>query len=139
MTDEEIAAQQQKKHLRSGLLLNDEAVLQAMEAGSEYEFLPIAVKKRGSSVPDALATAEQLGLLAGHIEQTLQKLAAELGGGSIAAAPGFKSRQDNACSYCQYKEMCGFEDGERGEHCRHMKNLPTEQVWTMMEGEREDG
>ena len=41
--------------------------------------------------------------------------------------------------YCQYKEMCGFEDGARGEHCRPMKNLPTEQVWTMMEGEREDG
>ncbi len=139
MSDEEIAAQQQKKHLRSGLLLNDEAVLQAMEAGSEYEFLPITVKKKGSSVPDALATAQQLGVLAGHIEKTLQKLAAELGGGSIAAAPGFKSAQNNACAYCQYKEMCGFEDGERGEHCRPMKNLPTEQVWTLMEGEREDG
>ena len=139
LTDEEIAAQQQKKHLRSGLLLHDEAVLQAMEAGSEYEFLPIAVKKRGSSVPDALATAQQLGVLAGHIEQTLQKLAAELGSGSIAAAPSFKNAQNNACAYCAYKEMCGFEDGERGEHCRPMKNLPTEQVWTMMEGEREHG
>ena len=139
MTDEEIAAQQRKKHLRSGLLLNDEAVLRAMEAGEEYEFLPIAVKKKGSSVPDALATAEQLGVLAGHIEQTLQKLAAELGGGSIAAAPCFKSAQNNACAYCQYKEMCGFEDGERGEHCRPLKNLPTEQVWTMMEGERDNG
>ena len=139
MTDAEIAAQQRKTHLRSGLLLNDEAVLQAMEAGSEYEYLPVTVKKRGSSVPDALATAQQLGVLAGHIEQTLQKLAAELGGGSIAAAPSFKSLQNNACVYCQYKEMCGFEDGERGEHCRPMRNLPTEQVWTLMEGEREDG
>lgn len=139
MTDEEITAQQRKKHLRSGLLLNDEAVLRAMEAGEEYEFLPVTVKKRGSSVPDALATAQQLGVLAGHIEQTLRKLAAELGGGSIAAAPSFKSAQNNACAYCQYKEMCGFEDGERGEHCRPMKNLPTEQVWTMMEGERDNG
>ncbi len=139
LSDEEIAARQQKKHLRSGLLLNDETVLQAMEAGSEYEFLPVTVKKRGSSVPDALATAQQLGVLAGHIEQTLQKLAAELGGGSIAAAPSFKSARNNACVYCQYKGMCGFEDGERGEHCRPMKSLPTEQVWTMMEGERGNG
>lgn len=139
LSDAEIRAQQQKKHLRSGLLLNEEAVLEAMESGGEYEFLPVTVKKRGSSVPDALATAQQLGVLAGHIEQTLQKLAAELGGGSIAAAPGYKSAQNNACVYCQYKEMCGFEDGERGEHCRPMKNMPTEQVWTLMEGEREDG
>lgn len=139
LSDEEIAAKQRKKHLRSGLLLQDEAVLEAMESGGEYEFLPVAAKKRGSSVPDALATAEQLGVLAGHIDRTLQQLAAELGGGSIAAAPYYKNGSSNACQYCQYKDMCGFEDGERGEHCRRQPDIPTDKVWEMMEGGTENG
>ena len=139
LTDEQIAAKQRKNHLRSGLLLNDAAVLEAMEAGEDYEFLPVAVKKRGSDVPDALADAQQLGMLAGHIDRTLQQLAAELGGGKIAAEPYYKSGQKNACVYCQYKEMCGFEDGQRGEHCRRLPDYSTKTVWDMIEEQQEGG
>ena len=135
MTDEEIAAQQRKKHLRSGLLLNDAAVIEAMEAGGEYEFLPLAAKKRGGGAPEALATAEQLGMLGRHIDATLQKLAAELKGGSIDAAPYYKNKQTNGCAYCQYKEMCFFEDGERGECYRRMPDMTAVQVWARLENE----
>ena len=110
-----------------------------MEAGEDYEFLPVAVKKRGSDVPDALADAQQLGMLAGHIDRTLQQLAAELGGGKIAAEPYYKSGQKNACVYCQYKEMCGFEDGQRGEHCRRLPDYSTQTVWNMIEEQEEGG
>lgn len=137
LTDAEIAAQQQKKHMRSGLLLNDEAVIAAMESGEDYQYIPVTVKKRGSDVPDALASAQQLGTLARHINRTLQKLAGELKGGSIDAAPYYKTKQKNACLYCQYKEVCNFEHGKAGESHRFQPNLPTGQVWGMMEQEGE--
>ena len=139
LTDEEIAAQQQKKHMRSGLLLGEDAVLEAMEHGDEHRFIPVTVKKRGSSVPDALASAQQLGVLAGHIERTLQRLASELKGGNIDAAPYYKNGQTNACQYCNYKDTCNFEHGKCGESHRFRPDLPTEQVWSMMEGDKEYG
>ena len=135
VSDEEIAALQRKKHLRSGLLLDDAAVIEAMEAGGEYEFLPLAVKKRGGGVPEALASAQQLGMLARHIDDTLQKLAAELKGGSIDAAPYYKNKQKNACTYCQYQHMCFFEDGVGGDCYRHMPELSAAQVWAEIEHE----
>jgi len=121
--------------MRSGLLLNDEAVIAAMESGDKHQYIPVSVKKRGSDVPDALATAQQLGTLAKHIDRTLQKLAAELKSGSIDAAPYYKTKQKNACLYCQYKEVCNFEHGKAGERHRFQPNIPTGRVWSMMEQE----
>ena len=139
LTDEEIAKEQRKSHLRSGLILNDLSVIEAMEQGEEHEFIPVSVKKRGGGVPDALATTQQLGVLAKHIDKTLQKMAAELKGGRIAAAPYYKNKQSNACSYCRYKEICCFEDGQRDENYRYLPNIPTETVWNMMEQSEEGG
>lgn len=139
LTDEEILKQQRKNHMRSGLILQDEAVIAAMESGDDYEFIPVSVKKRGSSVPDALASAQQLGVLAKYIDKTLQKLAAELKGGKIAAAPYYKNKQTNACSYCQYKEVCCFEDGQREETYRYLPDIPTGKVWEMMNEQEEGG
>lgn len=134
LSDEEIAQEKAKQRMRSGLILQDEAVITAMEAGEEHKYLPVTVKKRGSSVPDALATAEQLGLLARHIDDTLQKLAGELKAGSIAADPYYKGQQKNACMFCDYADACYFEEGKHGDVRRYLPNLPATKVWTMMEG-----
>ena len=81
-------------------------------------------------------------ILAKHIDRTLQKLAAELKGGSIAASPYYKSKEKNACSYCDYKEICFFEDGKGGEKRRVLKPMKADEVWEQMElqlGGEQDG
>lgn len=134
LSDEEIAAVKAKQHLRSGLILQDDAVIDAMEEGEDRQYIPVTVKKRGSSVPEALATAEQMGLLARHIDQTLTELAKELRAGSILADPYYKSQQQNACMYCDYYHACYFEDGKHGDARRYLPKLPATKVWSMMEG-----
>jgi len=133
LTDAEIAEKQRKTHVRSGLILQDEAVIAAMESGGDYEYIPVTVNKKGENVSDALASLQQLGVLAGHIEKTLQKLASELKGGSVEAAPYYKDSQKNGCTYCKYREVCCFENGKRNEHYRMMPNLRTDTVWQLME------
>lgn len=134
LSDEDIAAAKAKQHLRSGLILQDDAVINAMEAGEDQQYIPVTVKKRGSSVPEALATAEQMGLLARHIDDTLRELAKELRGGSILADPYYKTQQKNACMYCDYYNACYFEDGRHGDTRRYLPNLPATRVWSMMKG-----
>lgn len=102
LPDEKIQQEKAKAHRRSGLVLDDPEVIAAMEEGGEYRYLPVTVKKRGSTAPDALASAEQLGILSRHISETLRRLAGELRAGSITADPYYKSQQKNACAYCEY-------------------------------------
>ena len=139
MDDEEIAKLKSKQHLRSGLILQDDAVIAAMEEGEEYRYIPVTVKKRGSSAPEALATAEQMGILARHIDATLRKLACELKSGSIAADPYYKSNQKNACMFCDYADACYFEEGRHGDARRYLPGLPATKVWEMMKGALDRG
>ena len=136
LSDEEIAKEQQKKHKRSGLVLYDNAVLEAMESGDTYEYLPVKITKNGAK---SLATAQQLGTLAKYIDETLQELAKELKDGDISATPYYKSQQVNACAYCQYQSVCNFEDGKHGDKLRYLPKLDADTVWDMMEQKVEGG
>ena len=63
--------------VRSGLVLDDSAVLEAMEHVSEegYRFLPLKVSKStGAITGDALASAERLGRLGRHIQRVLGEI-----------------------------------------------------------------
>ena len=83
---------------------------------------------------DALASAEQLGLLARHIETTLLELAHELRDGSITADPYFRSGQDTACTHCDYLSVCHFTPGVEGDCHRVLTKLPADKIWSSLKG-----
>ena len=130
LTAEEIVAEKAKALRRSGLVLDDPAVLNAMERGETPRYLPVTFKD-GVPAGDHLASAERFGLLSKHVDATLHALARELRGGSIAADPWFRTQTENACEFCDYREACHFN--ERDDHIRYMTKLKPEQVWQRME------
>lgn len=130
MTEEEIVAEKAKQLKRSGLLLDDPAVLAAMERGETPRYLPVTFKN-GVPTGDALAGAERFGLLSRHIDETLRALSKELRGGSIAADPWFRTQTENACRYCDYAEACHFN--ETDDHIRYMTKLKPAEVWNQLE------
>lgn len=134
LSDAEIAQKRAAAVRRSGLILNTPEVLRAMEHGEAPRYLPVKFNREGAAVGDALASAEQLGLLARHVQQTLLSLAGELCGGSITADPYYRSQQDTACAYCEYLDVCHFSAGEGGDRHRVLDPLPAERVWAGLEG-----
>ncbi len=134
VTDGELAALRRNTARRSGLVLNDEAVLEAMEPGPDKRFLPVRLAKAGGytkASEASLATLEQFGALSRYIDGTLKKLAAELKAGSVTADPWFKNGRDNACAFCDYKEACLF-DGT-GDGWRLRTKLSTQDAWERIE------
>lgn len=133
ISDDEISKKRLSNLKRSGLILNDPAIIYAMENSDTPEYIPVKIR---NSVPggDCLVTAEQLGLLSRHIDRTLQGMAEELRHGSISADPYYRSAQDNACTYCDYFDVCHFAEGEDGEHSRSMPKLKAADVWEKLEG-----
>ena len=79
-------------------------------------------------------SAEQLGLLARHIETTLLELAHELRDGSITADPYFRSGQDTACTHCDYLSVCHFTPGVEGDCHRVLTKLPADKIWSSLKG-----
>ena len=136
LTDQEILAEKAKKLRRSGLLLDEEAVLRAMEKGGEgFRYLPLKLNKDKEIAGDALASAEQLGQLSGYIAELLQEMAGELRRGSIQADPWYRSSSEGACVYCSYFDACRFD--ETRDKPRYKTNLKAPEFWKKLEERRD--
>ena len=124
-------AEKAKQRRRSGLLLEDETVLQAMEHGDAPAYLPLKFRD-GQPAGESLASLERLGVLSKHIEKTLRSRAKELRAGSIAADPWYRSQTENACALCDYAQACHRGEDDR---IRYMSKLPADEVWARLEEE----
>ncbi|MGI5977647.1 MAG: PD-(D/E)XK nuclease family protein [Candidatus Limivicinus sp.] len=138
LSEEEAEAERSEELRRSGLVLDNEELMEAWEHGEDKKYIPVKFK-RGKQSSDELISAARLGLLSRHIRKYLREMAGELKKGSINADPYFHSGQDNACLNCDFFDACHFSDGENGEKCRYIAKLRPDKVWSMLEGEDENG
>ncbi len=116
---------------RSGLILDDPEVLEAMEHGDDKRYLP-------TKSADSLASLAQLGKLAAHIDKRLLEIAEHVHGGSIDAEPFYRNEAENACLYCDYRTPCHF--GQRdGDKRRYLKKLDADTAWARISKEADDG
>ena len=136
--EEEIAAQRSKELRRSGLVLDEGFLQEAWEHGADKRYIPVKIS-RGKPSPEALVSAERLGVLSGHIKKELTGMARQLRRGSIAADPYYRSAQENACANCDYYSACHFAEGVNGEKSRYLAKLTTEEVWKRMEEGEDNG
>ena len=131
--DDEAEQKRLEEIRRSGLVLDDKALLEAWEQGEDKRYIPVKFRS-GKPSADALASLERMGTLEKHIKKTLSGMARQLRQGSIAADPYYRSQQENACLNCDYYDACHFADGQEDEACRYMPKLYPEKVWALMEG-----
>ena len=131
--DEEIAKKRSEAIRRSGLVLEDDSLINAWEFGDEKLYIPVKYKY-GKPDANTLASLEKMGTLSKHIKKYLTEMSQQLHQGSIAADPFYRSQQENACLHCDYFNICHFSDGENGENCRFQPKLSAEKVWSQMEG-----
>lgn len=122
---------------RSGLILNDPNVVDAMEhipLGQDARFIPVRVsKKTGAISGDSLTSAVQLGKLHRHIRRILKDIAREVGGGCIQADPWYRDEQRTACSWCEFAPVCHFEEGNRNEYSRYLYPVKGTDFWERLD------
>ena len=138
MSDEEWRKRVNKELTRSGLVLDDPAVLSAMEEPGEkgYRFLPLKVSKTTGAISgDALASAERLGKLGRHIQIILGDICRELAEGNISADPFWRGPEKNACRYCDYAAACHFEEGRGGDCRRWLPQVKGKEFWENVDRE----
>ena len=134
MSDAEVDRARREELRRCGLVLDDDAVLRAMEheAGEDSRFLPTGGS--GRSREDWLVSGEELDALDGHITHVLQRVAEGLAAGDIAADPYWHDERKNACRYCKYAAACHFEQS-CGDRLRLRRALTGKEFWQRLTGE----
>ena len=136
---DKLQAEREKQLRRSGLLLAEPAVLQAMEheALTEPRYLPLRVNRKGE-LSGSLASAAQLGQLGRYVENLLRDIAGEIRRGNIDADPCCRTEDDTYCKYCDWSAACHFQDGRDGDHLNYILPIKQEEFWNLLKTEGDD-
>ncbi len=135
-TPEEARLALEKSLRRIGLVLEDRDLVEAMERGGRFRFLPVEMNKQGNFTANScLASAEQLGRLLRKTERTLRRIAREIAGGELEATPYRTGREDTSCRFCDFREACHFDTGLRRDRLRFLPSESPEQVYALLEEE----
>ncbi len=122
-SEEEQKRMEQKTYAMSGLLLNDEQILCAMEKELNGRFIPVSQGKTGLK-GKYLATLEEFAALEAYTESLVVKMGEGLYRGEIAPNP-IQTGMSPPCAYCDFRAVCGHEpsDGYRSVLKRTMEDV----------------
>ena len=124
-----------KEWKRRGLLLQDEAVLQAMEPGEKPLRMSYAIHKDGTLSGD-LADRDQLKLLEKYVFRTLARMVEDIASGNVEPNPYTRGSSHNACTFCPYGPVC-HPDTVQGR--RNYKKMEAQRFWEEIGKEMQHG
>ncbi len=111
--EEAILSQKQKAAKMNGMVLDDSRVIFSMDNRLAGDIVPASVKKDGSN-SGTLISVKQMGILLKRVEKILSDMAVNLHNGKIpvrpAVAESTTSPYHDVCKYCDYKDVCGFDE-----------------------------
>ncbi len=123
-----------------GLVNRNPEVLQMMDEELETRgtspFIPVKLKKDGGIAASVgvrrAASEEELVSLMHYAQSRIEELEEDILDGEISMYPMQHSRQFSACTFCDYKEVCGFDRRLPGCEVRRMRSLDKDEIWQMI-------
>ena len=116
LSQEELQKQVEKKLRMPGWVVADPALIAAIEAGAQGEYICAKLKEgKDGEVsfvpPDSVKKPEEFELLLAYVSHILQETGNRILSGEIAVSPyRVKEKQgENACTYCRFADVCGFD------------------------------
>ena len=107
---------EEKRSLKmNGLLIRDLDVLNAMEKNVQGIYIPAKLKSNGTDYnaqQTSVVSLESYGRIFAYIDKMFVEMAQSLLDGRIERMPAVTSSTKNACQYCSYSSVCGFEEGK---------------------------
>ena len=101
-------------------------------------FLPLRVSARTGKISgEALVSAQKLGRLKQHTQRILAQICGEIARGTIDADPVWRGETRNACQYCEFFQVCQFE--EHTDRRRWIPSVKNSEFWQWLEQNQEGG
>ena len=141
LSEEEYARKRDEEQRPTGLVLSDEAVLQAMERdvapGQSARFVPVDMSKDGTpKSSDSILAVEEFAALRRHVDKLLRDMATELRAGIVTPNPYAKKQKDErACRYCAFAAVCRFDEARENCRPRYLEKTDKKEFFAGMKGE----
>lgn len=116
---------------RTGLVLADEGVLEAMEQGSGGQYLPVQKKKSG--LGDYAVTPQQMKILENFIQKRMAEAVDQVYSGEFGPDPFYRGQSHDPCQWCDYGDVCQKDSRFRREH--YHSPLSAGDFWNLIGGE----
>ncbi len=111
---EEIKLSRLKAGKLNGMVLNSPVVFEGMGVEALDGYLPVKLTKNGNahSLWSKCYTLEHFKKISEIVDGKLTEMGNSLHNGIIRAYPFGKNGEGESCEYCEYKAVCGHEDGD---------------------------
>lgn len=143
LPDEEIERQLRQKFRLSGLMLQEEKVLQLMDStlgpGASSEVVPLRLNKDGSYGSHSRVVDEtRFDLLLRFIRHRIRSLGQRIVRGEVRSYP-IRRGTHRACQWCEYTSTCGFDVLIPGNTYHQVKPESDQEVWPRIVAELQVG
>lgn len=125
LTDEQINEQILAKLRMNGVVNSDPGVVERLDRYMQDKsvVIPVEKKKDGSfSARSGVLSREEMQLISSYVDAKIRSIGREILDGKIAANP-YEKGNEEACTYCAYKKVCGFDGSIPGYEKRQLEDL----------------
>lgn len=135
LTDEQINEQILAKLRMNGVVNSDPEVVERLDRYMQDKsvVIPVEKKKDGSfSARSGVLSREEMQLISSYVDAKIRSIGREILDGKIAANPSEKGNEE-ACTYCAYKKVCGFDGSIPGYEKRQLEDLDKQALMQRMQ------
>lgn len=135
LTDEQINEQILAKLRMNGVVNSDPGVVERLDRYMQDKsvVIPVEKKKDGSfSARSGVLSREEMQLISSYVDAKIRSIGREILDGKIAANP-YEKGNEEACTYCAYKKVCGFDGSIPGYEKRQLEDLDKQALMQRMQ------
>lgn len=135
LTDEQINEQTLAKLRMNGVVNSDPEVVERLDRYMQDKsvVIPVEKKKDGSfSARSGVLSREEMQLISSYVDAKIRSIGREILDGKIAANP-YEKGNEEACTYCAYKKVCGFDGSIPGYEKRQLEDLDKQALMQRMQ------
>lgn len=135
LTQEQINEEILTKLRMNGVVNSDPAVVERLDRflQDKSKVIPVEKKKDGSfSARSGILSREELQLVSAYVDTKIRQIGREILDGKIAANP-YEKGNEEACTYCAYKKVCGFDGSIPGYEKRQLEDLDKQTLMQRMQ------
>ena len=135
LTQEQINEEILAKLRMNGVVNSDPAVVERLDRflQDKSKVIPVEKKKDGSfSARSGVLSREEMQLVSSYVDTKIREIGREILDGKIAANP-YEKGNEEACTYCAYKKVCGFDGSIPGYEKRQLEDLDKQTLMQRMQ------
>jgi len=118
----------------TGMVNDEEEIIKLLDKDFETKstVLPVAKKKDGSyTQASCVLSSADFETVSDYVNVKIKELGTSILNGDIALSP-YEQKDMTACTYCNYKSVCGFDKKLGAGLVRHLEELDQEQALELM-------